>query len=523
VIFTVRRVRTPALVLLLLVVCGAAVAVAVGGGGDEHPAAERRPPVVVVVLDEFSTEALTKPGGEIDAERYPNFAALAETSTWFRNGQSIFDSSFRAVPSILDGRMPRPLTTSDVRSHQPSIYHLMDRLGYDVIKVESATAVCPPRICEGARARRPGVISRLGGSGRPARLHRWIGAIRDRDRPTFYFHHTLLPHEPWIYLPSGRLSRPPGGHSVPLVNEPGGWHIPWLTDHNHLRHLLQVGYTDRELGRLMRRLRRTGLFDRALIVVLADHGYSFELNVKSRRQVTRHNIDEIAPVPFFVKAPGQTEGVVDDAVVRGVDVLPTIADLLNVSVPWRIDGHSAFSAMTRARDHVSMARRDFGHVVSVGLDEWVRRRAALRVWRARKFGTGERSERVFGDPWRSAYRIGPNRELLGDRAPAGAPPGGARFRLANPALFEDVDRRDPIVPTTVEGRLEGGASGAERDLAVAVNGRIRAVGRSFHLRGQRPEYFSLIVPESTLRRGHNDIELFEVLPGGELRSLARAG
>ena len=44
-----------------------------------------------------------------------------------------------------------------------------------------------------------------------------------------------------------------------------GFHDPRLTEHNHMRHLLQVGFVDRELGRLLRRLRRTRLLKRALL------------------------------------------------------------------------------------------------------------------------------------------------------------------------------------------------------------------------------------------------------------------
>jgi hypothetical protein len=512
-------VRTPALVLLV-VLLGAAVAVAVEGDDETDSAAERWPPVVVIVFDEFPADTLIAPGGEIDAERYPNFAALAATSTWFRNGYTVFDSTFKSVPAILDGRMPRPRSAADIRSHQPNLFHLMNILGYDVVKVESASALCPPWICPGARTRRPGVLHRLAGGGRPARLHRWTGAIRDRPNPTFYFHHALLPHEPWIYLPSGRQSRPPGEDPVPGINKPGGWHNPGLTDHNHLRHLLQVGYTDHELGRVMSRLRRTRLFDRALIIVVADHGISFELNVKSRRQVTERNIDEIAPVPYFVKAPGQTEGEVDDSLVRTVDVVPTIADLLHVSVPWHADGHSAYSAMTRAREHVSLIRRDFSRVVSVDRDEFERRRERIRRRRAQKFGTGVRSEEVFGDPWAAAYHVGPHPELLGDAVRTSLPASHAvRGEMANAALLRHVDPRQTLFPTRVVGRLEGSLPGAVRDLAVAVNGRIRATGRSFHLRGRRREFFSLMVPESALRRGANRLELIEVQPGGRLVSL----
>lgn len=507
--------------MLLVVLIGAAVAFAVDAQDDELATAKTRPPIVVLVLDEFPTESLTTPSGEIDAARYPNFAALARTSTWFRNGYTVFDSTFKALPSILDGRMPADKTAADVRSHQPSVYHLMHRLGYDIVKVESASAVCPPWICEGTRIRRPGVLPRLAGNGRPARLHRWIGAIRDGPRPTFYFHHALLPHEPWLYLPSGHQSRPAGVEPIAAINKPPAWHDRGLTDHNHLRHLLQVGYVDRELGHVMRRLRRTGLFHRALFVVMADHGYSFDVNVKSRRQVTERNVGQIAPVPFFVKTPRQTEGMVDDSLVRNVDLLPTIADVLDVPVPWQADGHSAFADMTRAREHVTMARRDFSRLVSVDRREWLRQRAALSRWRARKFGTGARSQRAFGDPWAAAFRIGPHPELLGDPVRAAVPRSDRVHGelVVNAGRLDELDPRGPIVPTRVMGRIEGGLPGAERDLAVAVNGRIRAVGRSFHLRGRPRELFSLIFPERALRPGDNRVQLLEVEPDGRLVSL----
>ena len=85
--------------------------------------------------------------GEIDSLRFPNFAELASISTWFPNGYTVYDSTFKAVPAILDAKLPKRGSAPDVRSHKPSVYHLVDRLGYRVFKVESATAVCPPDIC----------------------------------------------------------------------------------------------------------------------------------------------------------------------------------------------------------------------------------------------------------------------------------------------------------------------------------------------------------------------------------------
>jgi hypothetical protein len=509
---------------MVLTLLGAALVALVAVGhddGDAQPAAaERRPPVVVVILDEFPADTLVEPDGQIDAARFPNFAALARTSTWFRNGHTVYDSTFKAVPAILDGRMPRSGTAPDVRSHQPSVYHLMYSLGYDVIKVESGTAVCPPWICIGTRTRRPGVLSRLAGGGRPSRLHQWIGAIRQRPKPTFYLHHALLPHEPWIYLPSGHQSRPAGEDPIEGINHPEGFHDAGLTDHNHLRHLLQVGYTDLQLGLVMQRLRRTGLFERSLLIVVADHGYAFDVGVKSRRQVTERNFEQVAAVPFFVKAPGQTAGRVDDSLVRNIDVVATIADLLDAELWWRQDGRSVFSRAARARETLSMPRRDFSRVVSLSGSEFERRRDELRRWRAAKFGTGALSELMFGDPWASAYRIGPHRELLGrELGTVAAAAGSARAEIANAALLDGVDPADQMVPTRVTGWLHGSPPGATRDVAVAVNGRVRAVGRSFHLRGRRPEFFSVLVPESALLPGHNEVRVLEVGPGGQLARL----
>src|SRR3954471_3474587 len=96
------------------------------GTEEQAHSAERRPPVVFVVFDEFPADDLLRPDGSIDAERFPNFARLASISTWFPNATTGYAPPSAAVPSILDGRLPRPHTATDVRSHKPSIFHVLD-------------------------------------------------------------------------------------------------------------------------------------------------------------------------------------------------------------------------------------------------------------------------------------------------------------------------------------------------------------------------------------------------------------
>jgi Sulfatase len=465
---------------------------------------------VFVVFDEFPADDLLRPDGSIDAERFPNFARLASMSTWFPNATTVFDSTFGAVPAILDGRLPRPRMATDVRSHKPSIFHVLDRLGYEVFKVESASAVCPPSICPGARTRRPGILARLAGDGRPARFHKWVGAIRRRARPAFYFHHALMPHEPWIYLPSGRQSRPAGRDPIPDLNHDVGFDDRELSDQNHLRHLLQVGYTDRLVGQLLGRLRRTGLLDRALVIVTADHGYSFRVGVKSRRLISDRNVEEIAPVPMFVKAPGQAEPRVDTGLVRNIDMVATIADLLGTRVFYEQDGRSAFSREVGARREVEVRTRDFAGRVRIGLAKLRERRAARRREHGKLLGTGEESTLLYGDPWAIAYRVGPSPDLLGRRVAQlrGAVP--ARATVANAGLFERVSLDRQVRPTRVTGSLLGVPPDEHFDLALAVNGRVRATARSFDFHRGEPEYYSFQVPETALRTGRNRLRIFVV-------------
>jgi sulfatase-like protein len=513
------------------VLIGVVVALAAAGGAlafvladDDGPHAKRpeRPNVVILVFDEFPLDTILRPDGRIDAARFPNFARLASTSTWYSNATTIFDSTFQSVPAMLNARYPRKNTPADRRAHPVSMYHLFDRLGYDVVNVESGTALCPPQVCDDARPRRPGVLARLAGNGRPSRLHKWIHSIRDRPRPTLWFQHALLPHEPWIYLPSGRQSRPHGNDPIPGINRPIGFHDPELTEHNEQRHLLQVGFVDREIGRLLDRLEETGTLDETLLVVTADHGYAFELGVPDRRKVNEHNVDEIAPVAMFVKGPGQKRGRVDRRWLRTLDLLPTIATQLHLRIPWRHQGRSAYSRETRERDSVAIPTRDFSRVIRIGDEAMLTRRAANRARRERLFGTGFSSIVAYGSPWASLYRIGPHPELLGRpvaELPVQASAGGVRARVANARLLRAVDPDARILPTRVTGRLAGGDPERERDLAVAVNGRIAAVGRSFHLRGREAEFFSLMVPEEALQRGRNSIQVLEVGGDGSLRRL----
>ena len=470
-------------------------------------AAAKHPYVVLLVMDEFPSDSLLDRRRRIDPVRYPNFAALAADATWFRNAYTIYDSTTKAVPLILDGVQPRAGTAADRRYHPRSVYDMFARRDYRIVDSEEATALCPPAICRGGRTRRPAIIPNLLG-GRPQRFNRWVRSIK-AGKPTLWVKHLLLPHGPYQYLPSGARTRPGPGDLLKGMNSLPGFHDEFLTRHNEQRYLLQLGFTDRLLGRLVRQLKREGIYDDTLIVATADHGIAFQVGVETRRSVSQSNVEELAPVPLFVKRPGQRHGRISDAYARTLDVTPTIADVLGWKLGYRADGRSAFGPVTRKRRSVTLTTRDFSATVHISGRRWEARRRAVVRRRLRQFGSGDLASLFTG--------IGPHQDLIGQPAPNVAR-ASVRAAVAEPGLFAKVRRASGVLPTQIAGDLTGGTAGAKRDLAVAVNGTIAAVGRSFYLDGDRAEHFALMVPESSLREGHNTVELFEVV-GGRLRRL----
>lgn len=500
--------RPLALALLAASLIGALAAFAVPVNVPR--AAKGRPHVVMIVFDEFPADTLLGPDGRIDAGRYPNFAELARTATWFPNAHAVYDSTTKAIPAVLDGRTPAPGVPGTFEGHPRAVFDLFGPRGYRISSSEEATAVCPPRWCPGAEARGPNILALLN-SGRRERLRRFFAGIRP-GRAAFHLKHTLLPHGPHLYLPSGKAARAgadplPGSESVP------GFHDRHVTDYNQQRILLQIGFVDREIGRMLDGMRKRGVLDNSLIVITADHGLSSEVGVDNRRVATPANVDEIAPVPLFIKAPGQRLGRTNRSYVRTTDVVPTIADVLGLRMPYRADGRSAFSDAVRRRRSLVMVRRDFSGTIRVPAKAIERRRRALLAERLARFGSGD---------WASLYTgAGPNRELLGRASEelVTADPGGVRASIAGAAVMRNVRARSAVLPTQVAGPVSGGQAGARRDIAVAVNGRVEAVSRTFYLRGSGRESFAVNVPEASLRPGRNRVEVFKVLEGGRLRLL----
>jgi Sulfatase len=511
-------------------------------------------PIVVVLLDELPSNTLIGENDKIDAQRFPGFGELARTATWFRNAYTVYDSTERAQPAIMDGNLPAKDKLPTSSDHPNSIFSLFGKT-YRLNVSEEATTVCSRDLCEDQRLdesypnRMKSMSEDLGlvwlhvvsppdmeadlasvsenwgnfggasedspdlgstgaerstranlNGGRAARFEEWIQNIRPSRRPSLSFKHSLLPHVPWQYLPDARRYRRQANDAIPgLSNQ----EYKWQSQLNVLiqRHFLQTGFADQLLQDLWKHLKDEGMWDKTLIVVAADHGVAFP-KARERRRLTRANAGEIAPIPLLIKAPGQTEGKIDDAWVSTIDILPTIFDTLDLDPRVKMDGKSAYSDEVQNRDTLHVELRNSFEGLDIPAADFVRERQAIIDRNHALLGTGaDGPDRI--------YRIGPHQELLGKSASAaGLQPLDVDFAYG--ADYKNVDPSSPFIPTHVVGQVQGGGDGG-RDVAVAVNGKIVGVGETFTLAaGDAGELVSVLVPPESFKAGANDVRVYLV-------------
>lgn len=111
---------------------------------------------------------------------------------------------------------------------------------------------------------------------------------------------------------------------------------------------------DRQIGRLMQALERTGLDNDTLVVFTSDHGdFLFDHGMCKMCKKDLVMADCLLHIPLIVRhkkllRPRKT----GEALVEEVDVLPTLLDLLGVALPLGVQGVSALPLLQgKARTH----------------------------------------------------------------------------------------------------------------------------------------------------------------------------
>lgn len=184
----------------------------------------------------------------------------------------------------------------------------------------------------------------------------WIA--QNKSQPFFLFFHTYEAHAAYRPLdedvervePSyaGKLPRRIDRDLLQGLNK--GKLQADAADIQHIRRMYQaeVLKLDRGFGRLIDILKREGVYDDALIVLLSDHGEAF--GEHGLFEHSRLLYDELLQVPLMFKLPqGNHAGERVAGMARGIDVLPTILEIANLPLPPSVEGESLMGSLSTGR------------------------------------------------------------------------------------------------------------------------------------------------------------------------------
>jgi choline-sulfatase len=124
----------------------------------------------------------------------------------------------------------------------------------------------------------------------------------------------------------------------------------------------EIAYVDAAVGKLLSWLRLRGLYDGAMIAVMADHGEALGDHGEATHGIFLY--DETIHVPLLFKLPQErSAGTRVDTRAGLVDVLPTMLQAAGIAVPKEVQGESLLSTLkpATARDRPAYAESDYPH------------------------------------------------------------------------------------------------------------------------------------------------------------------
>lgn len=157
---------------------------------------------------------------------------------------------------------------------------------------------------------------------------------RPPPEPFFLFIHYMDPHDPYFDIPYN-------GHGVARVSTPEP--APERVEELHDIYRQDVRYLDGYLQQLVQRLKQSGLYDRSILAVTADHGEEFREHGGWWHGTALY--DEQVHVPLIVKRAQEPEpGRHRADISRSVDIAPTLVAAARLSVPDAFQGIDLFTA-----------------------------------------------------------------------------------------------------------------------------------------------------------------------------------
>ncbi len=312
------------------------------------PASATSSPVIIISIDTLRADHLPAYGAK--GVETPSIDAFANDAILFENAYSHVPLTFPSHVTLLTGLLPEETGVRnnlgyrfDPAAH-PSIPTLLKSEGYltgaavSAYVLRGATGLgaafdeYDDRIDRSTEGGSMGELQRSGDR-TAAVATEWI--LQKKDQPFFYLLHLFEPHAPYA---------PPEPFASRYASQPYDG---------------EIAATDAILGRFLDALKKNGIYDRATILLLSDHGEGLGDHGEAQHGIFLYR--EAIHVPLLLKLPhGEMKGKRVASPVQLADVLPTIADLAGFDVPERAKGVSLVGI---ARGGAPTTRRIFSETM----------------------------------------------------------------------------------------------------------------------------------------------------------------
>lgn len=340
-----------------------------------------RPNVLLIVVDALRADRLgcygyTRPTS-------PNLDALAAEGTLFENDMSQAPETPPSVPSILTGMLPREhgmgwmLPGQDVYQQRhlayPTLAEILQKHGYTTAAICANPVVGPEIGADRGFQVFDYPIGRLSvwlhksTAQFNAAAEKWAQGYDRRAGPFFLYVHYIATHN--LYTPPSKFcvfGRPGytamddkvnvamndvfDPHSDRSVTAAAlAKHGVTRSDVERLSDLYddEVLCADYYIGSLLQRLKDRGLYDNTIVIVTADHGEAFLDHSQLKHGGSLYR--ELLRVPLIVKLPGVRGGRKVEALVRSIDIAPTVLSAADLGRVASMTGQSFYRELAEGK------------------------------------------------------------------------------------------------------------------------------------------------------------------------------
>jgi arylsulfatase len=287
--------------------------------------ADSRPNFVLFIADDVSCGDFGCYGHP--TIQTPNIDRLAANGARFTNAYLTTSSCSPTRTSLITARYPH--NTGAPELHMTSAPYLGDlpQFPHELRKAGYHTAQAGKWHFNGDATKSFDVRH---GGGHPSGAGHWLDCIRERpeDKPFFMWFAAIDAHRGW----DQSLDEGPHGAEDAVVP-------PYQVDSRPTREDLahyydEVHRFDANIGRVVDELKRQGVLENTVVIVMADNGRPFP-----RDKTWLYDTGIKTPLVVYWPA-GITEPVVIESLVSTIDIGPSVLSLAGVSVPGSFQGVS---------------------------------------------------------------------------------------------------------------------------------------------------------------------------------------